>query len=130
MAIPQGQISKLKAALRDHESRREQLKVEEKSLQREIRAHDAILSLGRNRKIVVALNELVDEPELIDELKRNPAAYARERGITLPRGTVVKASGSDSDALVVEAVLKVDDRRFSVRYDSEDGFTAKQLQSS
>jgi len=52
-------------------------------------AHQYIADLGKDKNAIAALNELQDDPELWKELFRNPAAFAKSRGIPLPKGAKI-----------------------------------------
>ena len=50
----------------------------------EIERHLAILALAQDERFVRTLDELAEDPELIDKAARDPKAFARARGLRLP----------------------------------------------
>jgi hypothetical protein len=54
-------------------------------LGREIRTHEELLALGQDERLLNALGELLDDPELARAASGDPRGYARERGLELPR---------------------------------------------
>lgn len=53
-------------------------------IEREIRRHEELLALGQDERLLNALGELLDNPELARAASRDPRGYARERGVELP----------------------------------------------
>jgi len=53
-------------------------------LDQQIERHLALIELGRDERVLHALSELVDHPELVAEAARDPRGYAKARGIKLP----------------------------------------------
>jgi tartrate dehydratase alpha subunit/fumarate hydratase class I-like protein len=54
-----------------------------------VQAHQIIVKLGTDKKILAALNELSENPELRKQVAKDPAAYIKRKGISLPRGAKV-----------------------------------------
>jgi hypothetical protein len=53
-------------------------------LDHQIQRHEELIALGRDDRVLYALGELVDHPELVTEAAGDPRGYARARGIKLP----------------------------------------------
>src|SRR4051794_21552126 len=53
-------------------------------IDRQVERHEQLLALGRDERVLYALGELIDHPELVAEAAGDPREYARTRGIDLP----------------------------------------------
>lgn len=62
-------------------------------LEDEARAHEVILSLGRDPGVLRLVDELHDEPALCERMTGEPRAYLDARGVTLPDGAIVTITG-------------------------------------
>jgi hypothetical protein len=58
-------------------------------LETETVIHRTLLKLGRDSDILNLINELYENPELIEELRKNCSSVLRQRGILLPEGVTV-----------------------------------------
>src|SRR5262249_32436513 len=54
-------------------------------LEREIRRHEELLALGQDERLLNALGEVLDDPQLARAASSDPRGYARERGLELPQ---------------------------------------------
>jgi hypothetical protein len=64
-------------------------------VEREIRKHEDLLTLGQDERLLNALGELLDNPKLARAASRDPRGYARERGAELPPNMDVTLSLRD-----------------------------------
>jgi hypothetical protein len=86
-----------------------------------VQAHQMFVTLGTDKKILAALNELSENPELRKQVAKDPAAYVKSKGISLPKGAkVTLAEGSWKISIEVQ----IGDHNFgaSASYDSKSGF--------
>jgi hypothetical protein len=61
------------------------LEYERDTLDREIRAHDMLTALGRDRNALELLDQVASDPSLAREAAPDPRAFASARGVHLPR---------------------------------------------
>jgi hypothetical protein len=66
------------------------LEYERDTLDREIRAHDMLIALGRDRKALELLDKVASDPSLAREAAPDPRAFAEARGVRLPRNMRVQ----------------------------------------
>jgi hypothetical protein len=77
--------------LRNHEARVAELEAslhaagDRRLVEREIEVHKTLLALGRSQKVHDVLGEVAADPHLARRAARDPVAFAKERGIALPR---------------------------------------------
>lgn len=91
-------------------------------LEREIRIHEQLIALGRDRKVLDALRELAGNREYAREVARDPAAAARERGIELPAGMVLRVD-LEPERVRLEVNYYEDLFPFMVTWNSDTGFS-------
>ena len=70
----------------------ETLEYEREALDREIRAHEILIALGRDRKALELLDSIVGDPSLAREAAEDPRAFAEARGVQLPRNMAVRVN--------------------------------------
>ena len=68
----------------------ETLEYERDALDREIRAHEILITLGRDRQALELLDQMVNDPSLAREAAANPRAFAKARGVELPPNLAVR----------------------------------------
>ena len=68
----------------------ETLEYERDALEREMRAHEILIALGRDRQALELLDQVVNDPSLASEAAANPRAFAQARGVELPRNLAVR----------------------------------------
>jgi hypothetical protein len=102
-------LSKLRAwrdsvigLLRKYEGRREKamdttpstgtLEYERDTLDREIRGHEILIALGRDRQALELLEKIAGDLTLAREAAANPKAFAEARGVQLPRNMAVRVN--------------------------------------
>jgi hypothetical protein len=54
-------------------------------VEREIRKHEELLALGQDERLLNALGEVLDDPQLARAASSDPRGYARDRGLELPQ---------------------------------------------
>lgn len=62
---------------------------ERDTLDREIRAHEILIALGRDRDVLDLLDKVAGDPSLAREIAPDPKAFAASRGVHLPRTMAV-----------------------------------------
>src|SRR5688572_26888347 len=70
----------------------ETLEYERDTLDREIRAHEILTTLGRDRQALELLDEVAGDPSLAREAAADPRAFAEARGVRLPRNMAVRVN--------------------------------------
>jgi hypothetical protein len=94
-------------------------------IEREIAIHDALIALGRDRRILDALGEIAGAPDLAREAARDPSAFARERGIELPANMELKLD-VDRERLTLRVTYYNELAPFVLTWD-RDGFSPPRL---
>lgn len=70
----------------------ETLEYERDTLNREIRAHEILIALGRDRQALELLEKVAGDPSLAREAAADPRAFARARGVQLPPNMAVRVN--------------------------------------
>ena len=70
----------------------ETLEYERDTLDREIRAHEILIALGRDRQALELLDKVAGDPSLAREAAADPRAFAQARGVQLPRNMAVRVN--------------------------------------
>jgi hypothetical protein len=70
----------------------ETLEYERDTLDREIRAHEILIGLGRDRQALALLEQVAGDPSLAREAAADPRAFAEARGVQLPRNMAVRVN--------------------------------------
>jgi hypothetical protein len=70
----------------------ETLEYERDTLDREIRAHEILIALGRDRRALELLEQVAGDPSLAREAAADPRAFAQARGVQLPRNLAVRVN--------------------------------------
>jgi hypothetical protein len=125
-ALPETQRRDLEAQLRIHQQRLETLRDQQEHIVREMRIHELVLDLGRDERLLEALAEIADNPELAKRAAADPLAYAREKGISVS-GDVDVSVDVTSEGVSVSAIHGDDVRPFVVSWDANEGFAARPL---
>jgi hypothetical protein len=125
MSLPRSHLRRLEQDLRVHEDRAGHLRQQIGLLEQEAAAHERIVRLGRDGRILAALGELSADPDLVDRLSADPAAFVHERSIELPAGARVEAL-RDEGRTTVSVQLEDAGRSYSCVWDSADGFALVQ----
>jgi hypothetical protein len=98
MPIPADQLERLQEGLAEHVERAESLRRHIADMEAEAEAHEAIVRVGQDERLLEALGELYDDPELAKRISEDPDGYAREKGIELPPGAEIRVAGDGSRA--------------------------------
>ena len=70
----------------------ETLEYERDTLDREIRAHEILIALGRDRQALELLDKVAGDASLAREAAADPRAFAEARGVLLPRNMAVRVN--------------------------------------
>lgn len=70
----------------------ETLEYERDILDREIRAHEILIALGRDRQALEMLETVIGNPSLAREAAADARAFAEARGVHLPSNMVVRVN--------------------------------------
>jgi hypothetical protein len=122
MPLPEEQVRALRVELDRHEKTVSRIRKSIADLQAELVVHETLLGLGRNPKLIGVLNEMHDHPERAGRVA-NPVAYLTDKGVTLPSGTRVIVTKSDSHSVLADADFKQGPIDYRVQWDSAKGFS-------
>jgi len=123
MPIPGKQLQQLNAALDGHAKRNENLKDQIKHMQEEVLVHETLLNLGRDSKLLGALNTLVDDPKAASNIAERADTYFAEKGVKFPPGTKLRVKGGSSQ-LVIEADIKQGHFEYKAVWEQSNGFSS------
>ena len=124
MPIPGKQLQQLNAALDGHAKRIENLKEQIKHMQEEVVVHETLLNLGRDSKLLGALNTLVkSDPKLASNIAERADTYFAEKGVKFPPGTKLKVKGGAAQ-LVIEADIKQGHIEYKAVWEQSNGFSS------
>ena len=70
----------------------ETLEYERDTLDREIRGHEILIALGRDRHALELLDSVAGDPALAREAAADPRAFAEAHGVQLPRNMAVRVN--------------------------------------
>lgn len=129
MPLPSEHVRRLEHDLRIHERRLAFLHGEVDRLTSEAAAHELILQLGRDLRVLGFVEDIQslmeDTGEGLDEmllsLRAEPEAVLGRASVELPAGWSVRVDDLD-DRLVVGIDFTASSRRLSCQWDSVDGF--------
>ncbi len=134
MPLPQHQLKQLKGDLQNHDKELKELETgghsNQPDVRKRIKLHKLILKIGRDRKILEAVEELFDKPELAAELASDPDAFIAARAIQLPSdatGIVVLRQAPEPVAAGVE--FRIEDIAFRLEWRADSGFRIEQIAS-
>jgi hypothetical protein len=129
--IPQKHVKQLKVDLQSHDEELKELEASSQSkpdIRERIQLHKTILKVGRDHKIMEALDELYDKPELTSQLAEDPEAFTTTRGIQLPPGaTKIVVLSPPSQPLVVGVDFSLGATDFRLEWSAQSGFSVRQL---
>jgi hypothetical protein len=121
MSIPASHLRKLRKDLEGHAKRLDHLREQISRLAEEASAHESILKIGRDERVLKAVNDLTD-PNVASEMKRDQKSFLRQRGLGLPEGSEVDVRRK-ADRTTVSVQLTQGPWKYSCVWDSEDGFS-------
>ena len=120
MPIPHEHLERLEADLSAHESWLRTLRLQIAALEAEASAHEMMLRLGRDPDLRRILEELHDQPDLAERVRKDPGSFLEERGIELPDGATVAVTTDERSAL--EARFRNDFLEYGAGWSRVDGF--------
>jgi hypothetical protein len=89
MPIPEDHLQRLNENLSTQEHWLRTLRRQIAGLQDEASAYEMILALGRDQTLLQALNDLYDQPELLERAVDDPRAFFEERSVRIPDDATV-----------------------------------------
>ena len=122
MPIPEKHVKQLQRDLKEHENRLTTVRAKMAGMQEEVAAHEAVLSLGRNPQLLKTVNELYDQPQLMQEVAQRPAEYLAKKGITFPPGVTLNANSGGADSATIEAHFDQGAVKYKIFWDRNTGF--------
>lgn len=129
MPLPLQHVHSLRRDLRIHERRLAFLHDQVDRLGREAVAHELILQLGRDPRVLALVEEIHSQmddsggvrDEMLQSLRNEPEAILGRSGVELPAGSTVRIE-CVGDRVVVGVDFIASSRRLSCEWDSADGF--------
>lgn len=126
MSLPPSQLRRLNRDLRVHQTRLSHLTAQIERLAEEAGAHETIVSLGRDPRVLDALAAIHRDPPRSGDLEgTTPEEYLRAKGVELPDGSRVSLS-ADGRRTRIALHLTHGRRDFACVWDSEEGFSLAQ----
>jgi hypothetical protein len=122
MPIPDKHVKQLQRDLTEHENRLTTVRAKMASMQEEAAAHEAVLSLGRNPALLKTMNELYDQPNLMQQVAQRPAEYLAQKGITFPPGVTLNAYSGGADSATIDAHFDQGTVKYKISWDRNAGF--------
>jgi hypothetical protein len=89
MPIPEEHLQRLEENLSAQERWLSTLQRHIAGLQDEVSAYETILALGRDPRLLRALKDLNDRPELFETASDDPRAFFEERSVRVPDGATI-----------------------------------------
>src|SRR5262245_16656038 len=129
MSLPASHVRALKRDLQAHEERLAFLRGQIAHFSEEAKFHENLLSLGRDRRIMQALDQLCASPDLVAELASDKAGFARRREIELPESAELEVE-SRHDGTRVLLHFRHGGWDYSCVWDSEDGFSVRPAETA
>jgi hypothetical protein len=114
-------VRKLRKDLQVHEKRLEHLREQISRLAEEAAAHESILQIGKDERVLKAVEDLTD-PKVVGEMQRDHKGFLQRRHIELPEGAQVDFRAK-SDRTTVSVHLNQGQWKYSCVWDSLDGFS-------
>ncbi|MEE1822431.1 hypothetical protein PUR61_09535 [Streptomyces sp. BE20] len=123
MSSPEEQRRKLERDLRQHEHRADRINEEIRNLNNELRIHNVILSLGRDKKLLNLLDQLRDDEVLARKSREIGRSFFEQQGVELPPEIQVVTGAPTGQGARIRGVF-LDDagREYEVVWDSQRGF--------
>jgi hypothetical protein len=97
LSLPEEQLDWVRESIVGHERRIAQLREGIRLAEEEIRFHEVLLDLGHNDRLIEAIGELYDDPDLTSRFARDPVGYCREEAAPLPDGVTLRVSAVDRE---------------------------------
>jgi hypothetical protein len=124
MPLPREQLRRLAANLEAHEHRIAELHKQIKLIEDEIGAHQTMIDIGRNQRVLEKLGELHERPDLAKRIEGREAEEADEARISLPPGARTTVRQIDPHTVQVEMVTTSGEYSYRVIWNSQEGFSA------
>jgi hypothetical protein len=123
MPIKAQQLQRLDRDLKVHESTVSNLRKQISLLEEQLAAHEWIIRIGRDEKVLAILNGLADNPESARSMEGRELEVVRSHDIQLPEGATVRIT---SDSASVTIFLDATDRKFpfTLTWHSAEGFSS------
>jgi len=123
MPIKADQLHRLDRDLKVHESTVLDLRKQISILEEQLAAHEWIIRIGRDEKVLAILSDLADNPESAQSLEGRELEVARSHDIQLPEGATVSIT-SDSASVTIFLEAMNHTFPFTLRWHSAEGFSS------
>jgi len=120
-------LAQLRPDQPDYQKRSQSLKNLLADAENETTLHETLIKLGQDPKVLAALGEIHDKPEVADQLQSNPQAFTQARGIQLPPGLTITATRSTPHSAVVSAHYQAGRLQNRMNWDLDKGFTSQEI---
>jgi hypothetical protein len=125
MPLPRRHIERMHKELRDHEERLSYLRDQISRLSEEAAAHETIIRLGRDERLIGMLGDIYDDESLVIELTDNADKFLHQKGIQLPARAQLEVSTRDKHTIL--SLRFAEDRwSYSCVWDPANGFSLVQ----
>jgi hypothetical protein len=123
MALPKDQIANLRGRLKNHLERIRELKKQISSLETESKAHQTIVTLMGDKKVLALLGELFDDRAKAKSLAGKELNFVKQAGITLPPKSKLTFFDGPNDSLRIRLdVPNSGGMPYYIQWDSLMGF--------
>jgi hypothetical protein len=122
MALTNTHVQRLKRDLAEHSAEIGKLGEQQQALSHASALHKALVELGNDERLIGALGELYDRPELFGEAAQNPRGFLTSRGARLPRGAQIAVGDRE-----ITMELTRGRQGLRARWSRANGFSAEPL---
>jgi hypothetical protein len=120
--LPNTHTKQLKRDLAEHSDQAGKLDEQQQALRDASALHRSLVQIGNDEGVLGALGELYDNPDLFEEVARNPRAFLTSRGARLPRGAQIGAGDAE-----ITMELTRGRQGLRARWSRAKGFSAEPL---
>lgn len=114
-------LARLNRGLIEHEAALDRLEKERLRLDTKTTIHRTLLSLGRDASILNLINEMYENPGLIEELRKDSESILEARGVALPEE--VSISVVDNPGRAVRVKFSINNIKILAQWSPELGFS-------
>jgi hypothetical protein len=128
MPISEETSTALRKDLHSHSRQIEELRRLVEVAEDEIAIHEAVLELGRNERLISAIEELRNsEPDSWNEVLADFGPYCAQQDIPIPAGVTFVAAGADDNPLPLRAEVRRGRAVMEIIWAPDIGFVGRGL---
>jgi hypothetical protein len=120
MPVSRPQLDRLAKELIGHERRATELRESIRLQQDELKVHETVLRLGRDDRLLAALNELHDQQDLFQDISTDLRGHFASKGVEVPEGAEIEVSGTR-----LLAHMQQGPYRYKAIWDRTSGFSVE-----